>query len=168
MGKITKMNILIGLFFALLVILFVSPRVIRNLYSSIVGRVILIVIILFFAMNNVTLGLLTVLVIIIASNMFLLEGLDNMEENTNVSKETTTNKKDANKETTGLSSSLSSSSSSSSSSANTGTTSAVDLETIKKAIEPKSSNSLPVSPPATTEEPAPASKEAFRSMYSSV
>jgi hypothetical protein len=50
------------------------------------------------------------------------------------------------------------------------TISSLDLETIKKSIEPKSSNSLPVSPPTTTTttEPSPSSTEAFRSMYASI
>ena len=158
------MNILVGLFFALLVILFVSPRFIRNMYSSMVGRIILIIIVLFFAMNNITLGLLTVLIIIIASNMFLLEGLDNMEENTNVSKGTGTGTGTGTKTTDDETKETDSS-------ANTigGAIGSIDLETIKKAIQPQSSNSLPVSPPATTtEEPSPSSKEAFRSMYSYV
>ena len=159
MSKIININILVGLFFVILVILFISPRFIKNLYSSIIGRIILIIVVLFFAMNNITLGLLVSLIIIIASNMFLLEGLDNMESNTtnatiSSSKDTSTDtskEKDANEITD-----------------SSDTTVPVDLETIKKTIESKSSNSLPVNPPSTTQEPAPSSTEAFRSMYSGV
>ena len=162
MSQIFKMNILVGLFFVLLLILFISPRFIKNLYSSIIGRVILIIIVLFFAMNNITLGLLTALIIIIASNMFLLEGLDNMETNTSTDA-STENSTDTSKEKEKENEKENDSSTPGTPG---DTTSPVDLETIKKAIQPQSSNSLPVSPPSTTQEPAPTSKEAFRSMSS--
>jgi hypothetical protein len=163
MSKINKMNILVGLFFVILVILFISPRFIKNLYSSIIGRIILIIIVLFFAMNNITLGLLTALIIIIASNMFLLEGLDNMETNTTDS--TTDTSKDTSTDT---STDTSKEKNSKESIDTTDNITPVDLETIKKTIQSKSSNSLPVNPPSTTQEPAPSSTEAFRSMYSGV
>ena len=155
MTKVSKMNILIGLFFVLLVILVLNPRIIRNLYSSIIGRAVLILIVLFFSMNNITLGLLTALVVIVASNMFLFEGLDNMDT-TSTSTPLTTNdiEKDKAHKTVDTKPDE--------------PANGVDLETIKNSIQPKSSNSLPATTTTTTEEPSPSSKEAFRSMYASV
>ena len=56
----------------------IKPRVFYNLYNHILGRVLLIGVVLFFTMFNVTLGLLAALCLIIVSNMFFMEGLDNM------------------------------------------------------------------------------------------
>jgi hypothetical protein len=72
-----KLGIL-GLFVLLVIILMLKPRVLFNLHNNILGRVVLIGVVLFFTMNNVTLGLLTALCLIIASNMFFMEGLTNL------------------------------------------------------------------------------------------
>jgi hypothetical protein len=56
----------------------IKPRVFYNLYNHILGRVLLIGVVIFLTMFNVTLGLLAALCLIIASNMFFMEGLDNM------------------------------------------------------------------------------------------
>jgi hypothetical protein len=69
---------ILGLFILLVIILMLKPRVIFNLHNNILGRVVLIGVVLFFTMNNVTLGLLTALCLIIASNMFFMEGLTNL------------------------------------------------------------------------------------------
>jgi hypothetical protein len=80
-----KMNSILALFVALTVILAINPRMINNMYNSIVGRLVLICIIIFFSMNNITLGLLVVLFLIVVINEYginqygnILEGLDNM------------------------------------------------------------------------------------------
>jgi hypothetical protein len=65
------------LFTMLVVVLIVSPRSINNMYNNILGRVGLIALIIFFAIHNVTLGLLVALCIIVASNMYMFEGFDN-------------------------------------------------------------------------------------------
>uniref|UniRef100_A0A6C0E4J0 Uncharacterized protein n=1 Tax=viral metagenome TaxID=1070528 RepID=A0A6C0E4J0_9ZZZZ len=44
----------------------------------------------------------------------------------------------------------------------------VDLETVKTSIQPKSSSTLPVSPPSSSEQVSPASTEPFTSMYAPV
>jgi hypothetical protein len=72
---------ILGLFILLVIILMLKPRVIFNLHNNILGRVVLIGVVLFFTMNNVTLGLLTALCLIIASNMFFMEGLTNLSGN---------------------------------------------------------------------------------------
>ena len=69
---------ILGLFILLVIILMLKPRIIFNLHNNILGRVVLIGVVLFFTMNNVTLGLLTALCLIIASNMFFMEGLTNL------------------------------------------------------------------------------------------
>jgi hypothetical protein len=69
----------IGCLFLLLVItLILKPRVLFNLHRNILGRVVLVGVVLFFTMFNVTLGLLAALCLIIASNMFFMEGFDNV------------------------------------------------------------------------------------------
>ena len=67
-----------GLFLLLVVILVIQPRVIFNLYNNILGRVLLIGVVLFFTISNITLGLLAALCLIIVSNMFFTEGMDNL------------------------------------------------------------------------------------------
>jgi len=67
-----------GLFLLLVVALILKPRVLFNLYKNILGRLLLIGVVLFFTMCNVTLGLLSALCLIIASNMFFMEGLENI------------------------------------------------------------------------------------------
>ena len=74
-----------GMFLLLVIILLVNPLVIYRIYNNILGRIVLICFIVFLTMNNVTLGLLAALCLIIASDMFFnigsynfIEGLDNM------------------------------------------------------------------------------------------
>lgn len=64
---------ILGLFLLLVIILIINPQMIHSAYDNILGRIILIGIIIFFSMNNVTLGLLAVLCLIIASNMFFIQ-----------------------------------------------------------------------------------------------
>jgi hypothetical protein len=73
-----KIKSISALFIALIIILIVSPRTIHNIYNSILGRVALIGIVIFFSMNNVTLGLLIALAVIAASNQFspFVEGME--------------------------------------------------------------------------------------------
>ena len=73
---LNKMHGLGLIFTMLVVVLIVSPSTINNMYNNILGRVGLIALIIFFAMHNVTLGLLVALCVIIASNMHMVEGFD--------------------------------------------------------------------------------------------
>ena len=70
-----KSQIIGSLFLALVVILTLNPKIINNIYDNLLGRVFLICVIIFVSMNNVTLGLLVVLVIITALNQFF-EGFE--------------------------------------------------------------------------------------------
>jgi hypothetical protein len=65
-----KTNSIVFLLVGLIIILAVRPTMVNNIYSSVLGRVVLIAVVIFFAMNNVTLGLLVALTIIAASNKY--------------------------------------------------------------------------------------------------
>ena len=65
-----KTNSIMALFVALVIIFAVNPRMVNNLYSSVLGRLLLISIVIFLSMKSVSLGLLVVLTIIAASNQF--------------------------------------------------------------------------------------------------
>ena len=78
-----KTKILGALFLALFAILFLRPSMVYDIYSTILGRIILLGILIFLSMKNVTLGLLVALVIITSLNQYgsFTEGLDNMNAN---------------------------------------------------------------------------------------
>ena len=59
-----------ALFLALVVILGLNPKIINNIYENVLGRIFLICVVIFFSINNATLGLLVVLIIITALNQF--------------------------------------------------------------------------------------------------
>jgi hypothetical protein len=71
---------IISLFVFLAIILAINPSIINNVYNTMLGRLVLILVIIFLSMNNVTLGLLVALVLIIILNEYgsLTEGLNNM------------------------------------------------------------------------------------------
>jgi hypothetical protein len=75
---LTKMQGVLGLFILLVIILITNPGFYNNMYNNVLGRVVLIAILIFFATNNVTLGLLVALIIIIGTNMYFIEGMDTM------------------------------------------------------------------------------------------
>lgn len=136
-----------ALFVILVIILIVNPRIINNIYNSILGRIILVGLVIFFATNNTTLGLLVALTIIIASNQFgsFVEGMENQvpttigEDNVEstgsikvltdsaVNKKISELKEQANSEN------------------------GIDKEDIKAAIMPKDSHQLPVSKDSSNE-----------------
>jgi biopolymer transport protein ExbD len=112
-------------------------------------------------MNNVTLGLLAALVIIIASNMFFHEGLDNMMPET-----TTTNTVASNiSDVVANAKEKIQAKINENNSVPVEESDGVDLETIKASVQPKSSSTLPVSLPGSSEHVSPASTEPFTSMY---
>ena len=75
---LTKMQGVLGLFILLVIILITNPGFYNNMYNNVLGRVVLIAILIFFATNNVTLGLLVALIIIIGTNIYFIEGMDTM------------------------------------------------------------------------------------------
>jgi len=76
-----KHNSIVALFFTLVLILVIKPNFIYRINSSILGRLFLICLLVFFAMYNVTLALLTVFIIIILLSKYdnFVEGMDNIE-----------------------------------------------------------------------------------------
>ena len=106
-----------SIFLLLVAVLLVNPRIIYNSYNNILGRICLIGIIVFLTVHNVTLGLLSVLCLIIASNMFFIEGMTIGDDTQTIDKD------DAKKITV---------------------VSGVDRQTIHETIQPKSSNTLPI------------------------
>jgi len=73
-----KTNSIMALFVALVIIFAVNPKMVNNMYSSVLGRLFLLCIVIFLSMKSVSLGLLVVLAIIAASNQFgsFCEGFD--------------------------------------------------------------------------------------------
>jgi uncharacterized protein (UPF0333 family) len=74
---LTKMQGSLVLFILLVVILMTNPSFYTTLYNNVLGRVFLILLLIFFATNNVTLGLLVALIIIIGTNVYFVEGMEN-------------------------------------------------------------------------------------------
>lgn len=102
---LTKIHGVSGLFILLVIILLVKPIFYNNLYNNILGRVVLIAILLFFSINNVTLGLLVALIIIIGTNMFFAEGFKSSDK-MDIKKNTKTKGKTSNGSTSTTSPSI--------------------------------------------------------------
>lgn len=151
-----KTKAIFGLFVALIIILALNPRILNNIYSTILGRLALIGIVIFFSMNNVILGLLVALAIITASNQFgsfvegsFVEGMDTMaqtigEDNTPITGQQVVLTKtalpaDSVKQKI---SELKASTNASTTNASTG----VDKETIRNSIMPKDSKTIKLDP----------------------
>ncbi len=79
---------LFALFLLIVAIVAVKPEIISDLYDTILGRIVLIAIVLFFTVHHATLGLLVALCLIVASNQFfgankmMIEGMDANMKNT--------------------------------------------------------------------------------------
>ena len=143
-----KLQGIVSLFVALIIILAVNPKVVNNIYGSILGRLFLISIVIFFAMNNTTLGSLVALVIITALNQFgsFVEGF---EQPTNVSDDKVSENVDTNSRQLGLTSSSNDTSNKKISELKQQIaegTAGIDKEDIKIAIMSKDSKEFPVDP----------------------
>jgi hypothetical protein len=144
-----------ALFVVLVIILAVKPRLVHNMYSTILGRVFLLGVVIFMSMNNLTLGLLAALTIIAASNQFgsLVEGLDNIgDDNTEVTGEQQVLTKSA--VATAMKDKLSEIK-------NKTDELGIDKEDIKNAIASKDSKSIPLDPSAMKSEDVSAYKESM-------
>jgi hypothetical protein len=133
----------LGLFVLLVAILIVSPKMLYNLYNNILGKVVLIALVSFLAMNNVTLGLLGVLYIIIVLKNYdnFIEGMDNIgspytvgDDNVDVPTDPNVKKVITKEEAKKKLSELK----------EKANESGVDINDIKDAIASKESNSIPV------------------------
>jgi len=76
-----KTNSVVALFFILVIILVIKPNFVYSINSSILSRLFLICILIFFAINNITLALLTLFIIIILLNKYdsFVEGMENIQ-----------------------------------------------------------------------------------------
>lgn len=120
------------LFFIFIIILAVFPKHVYRLYKTMLGRLVLLSIVVYFTVNNMTLGLLMALVIIAASNQFnpFVEGM--------TSPKTIGEDNEEKEEKKGVS-----------------------KEDIKIAVTSKASNSIPVSTKAASNEEVSASTESM-------
>jgi cytoskeletal protein RodZ len=130
---LSKNHGLCFLFTLLIIVLIVNPRSLNNLYNNTLGRLALITLIIFFAMHNVTLGLLAALCVIIASNMYMFEGLEGMsDEDKKKLKDKVTTATTSTDPTTATTTTT------------THSTDGVDKEAIKDSIQAKASNAITV------------------------
>jgi hypothetical protein len=128
----------LALLIVVIFILAINPYIIINIYSNILGRLFCLIIIVLLAMNNVTLGLLGALFLIIFlqkygvtyNNMF--EGLDNMETPGTIGDDNIVNKSE-NKINVVTKSDLKNK-----------TNAGVDTTSMSETIKAKPSNSIPV------------------------
>lgn len=133
----------------------------RNMYTSVLGRLFLVIIVVYFASNNILFGLLSVLIIAIGSQMLMHNGiLEGMENKINV---ITT--EDLNKEVaTGAGSPVTTVAPDTTVPVGPTTSNIAERE---EAIRPKQAKTIPVDKkPMTNDEPVASSTEAFSIMGS--
>ena len=149
-----KTHSIVAIFIALVVILAINPKMVNTLYSSVLGRLFLISIVILLSMKNVTLGLLVALTIISGLNQLgsfvegsFVEGFeattvgeDNVDSTgkqivlTNAAQGTTVNS--AKQKISDLKAQAA--------------TNGVDKEDIKAALQAKDSSTIPTDPNMTT------------------
>lgn len=83
------------IFLLVIIILAVIPKMVHNFYNTIIGRLLLISVVIYFTINNSTLGLLMALVIIAALNQYgsFTEGMrvaDKLKSDDSTTSDTTT------------------------------------------------------------------------------
>ena len=136
------MNSVVALFVLLVITLVINPLSVYNIYSTILGRLVLIAVIIFFSMNNLTLGLLCVLAIIIILNTYdpLTEGMTIGEDNEPITgtQQVLTKQASANNSSSPTISQLKTQ--------NINEPVGVDKEDIRNSILPKDSKSIQINP----------------------
>lgn len=137
--KIDQQTMLV-LFLVFIIILAVFPKPLHRFYKTILGRIVLISIVIYFTVNDMTLGLLMALVIIAAANQFspFVEGMEIQETGQGTKQGQGETIGDDNEEVKPK-------------------VQGVDKEDIKIAVMSKASNSIPVK--TTTSEDVSASTE---------
>lgn len=151
-----KTHSIVAIFIALVVILAINPKMVNTLYSSVLGRLFLISIVILLSMKNVTLGLLVALTIISGLNQFgsFVEGFEPTtvgEDNVDVTGKqiVLTN---AAQETTGTTATVNSAKQKISDLKAQAAANGVDKEDIKAALQAKDSSTIPTDPNMTTNE----------------
>jgi hypothetical protein len=160
-----KTHSIVAIFIALVVILAINPKMVNTLYSSVLGRLFLISIVILLSMKNVTLGLLVALTIISGLNQFgsFVEGFepttvgeDNVDAtgkqivltNATLNQGTTLNQGVTGTAVTTVNSAKQKISDLKAQAAANG----VDKEDIKAALQAKDSSTIPTDPNMTTNE----------------
>lgn len=83
-AKMDQMNIMFALFLLLVVTVYIHPSMVKKLNHTILGRLIIVAIIVYFSAHNTTAGILATLVIICAMQRYIYqEGFDDASKNTN-------------------------------------------------------------------------------------
>jgi hypothetical protein len=146
---LSKMHGLGFLFTMLVIVLIVSPRTLNNMYNNILGRVVLVALLVLFSMNNITLGLLAALCIIIASNMYMFEGFDtsvinSSEVGTGENIDAIQKQIQDKKATTTTTSTETTNMPSTTTSTTTTGSDGVDRQAVTDALKSKQSNTMPV------------------------
>ena len=170
-----KTHSIVAIFIALVVILAINPKMVNTLYSSVLGRLFLISIVILLSMKNVTLGLLVALTIISGLNQFgsFIEGFeattvgeDNVDATgkqivlTNAAQGTTLNQGvtgTTEATATGTTETVNSAKQKISDLKAQAAANGVDKEDIKAALQAKDSSTIPTDPNMTTND----SVEAF-------
>jgi len=148
-------KIYFGLFILFLGLYLVNQSFIKNMHQTILGRILLFMIVIFFSMNSITLGLLVGLIIMISSsNYSYSEGFENTKPDEKTPLTSVKEEKQEKKEhpphlqQTNI------------------PEGGVDIQSMKEIIQPKPSSTLPPPPPQNTDSVVPSAKETFTSMYS--
>lgn len=159
-----KTHSIVAIFIALVVILAINPKMVNTLYSSVLGRLFLIGIVILLSMKNVTLGLLVALTIISGLNQFgsFVEGFepttvgeDNVDSTgkqivlTNSAQEQGTT---AQETAQGITTTVNSAKQKISDLKAQAAANGVDKEDIKAALQAKDSSTIPTDPNMTTNE----------------
>ena len=142
MQILNKKQTPIGLVLVLVLVLAICPRRIKDMYETVLGRMLLISIATFCALHNVLAGLLVVLILIIASNMFLFEGFKE-----GIDDETKTTAKETVKET--VKDEIESKC----------VTDGCDRQSLTDALKSLNSNTIPIDTTTNTDEEVEASTE---------
>ena len=152
-----KTHSIVAIFIALVVILAINPKMVNTLYSSVLGRLFLISIVILLSMKNVTLGLLVALTIISGLNQFgsFVEGFeattvgeDNVDSTGKQIVLTNAALGTAQNQGTTVNSAKQKISDLKAQAATNG----VDKEDIKAALQAKDSSTIPIDPNMTTNE----------------
>jgi len=67
---------LLGLLIFVIMILLINPRIFMNLYTTVLGRIVLLIFVILLAMHSLTFGLLAALIVIISAQLAFREGLE--------------------------------------------------------------------------------------------
>lgn len=160
-AKMDQMNIMFALFLLLVVTVYTNPSMVKKLNHTILGRLIIVAIIVYFSVHNTTAGILATLVIICAMQKYIYQegfddattsatnadsaatknvGADSLEQDSNIDKSKVDDLKKKIEATT-------------------------DQITSQEQIQSVNSNSLPTPPPSGNDnEVTPSGKETFQTL----